>query len=104
MVSHKVETFPKGASKSGVIFKKVGQKVTHLFQTVKYSDQKSESQSGALFKKERHKVASFFKKGDESDAPVDRGIPVGAAKKLPRGGTTYCCEYQLLAVDFTKCR
>lgn len=38
-----------------------------------------ESQSGALFKKVSQKVASFFKKGDESDTPVDRGFPVGAA-------------------------
>ena len=38
-----------------------------------------ESQSGAFFSKVSHKVASFFKKGDESDAPADRGFLVGAA-------------------------
>ena len=38
-----------------------------------------ESQSGALFQMVRQKVASFLKKGDESDTPVDRGFPVGAA-------------------------
>lgn len=38
-----------------------------------------ESQSGALFQKVGQKVALFFKKGDESDAPADRGFPVGAA-------------------------
>ena len=47
-----------------------------------------ESQSGAFLSKVRHKVASFFKKGDQSDAPADRGFPVGAAEKiLPRGST-----------------
>ena len=38
-----------------------------------------ESQSGALFQKVRQKVEYFLEKGDESDAPVDRGFPVGAA-------------------------
>lgn len=52
--------------------------MTHLFQT-KFSGKKGELQSGALFKKVGQKVVSFFKKGDESDTPVDRGFPVGAA-------------------------
>lgn len=38
-----------------------------------------ESQSGAFFSKARQKVTSFFKKEDESDTPVDRGFPIGAA-------------------------
>ena len=71
-------TVPYGESKSGALFQKVSQKVTHLFQT-KFSGKKGELQSGALFKKVGQKVVSFFKKGDESDTPVDRGFPVGAA-------------------------
>lgn len=38
-----------------------------------------ESKSDVILEKVGQKVASFFKKGDESDAPVDRGFLVGAA-------------------------
>lgn len=79
MVSHKVEHFSKRWVKKWRHFGKGGSKSDAPFPNGKFLDKKGVPQSGALFKKVRQKVASFFKKGDESDTPVDRGFPVGAA-------------------------
>ena len=57
----------------------MGQKVTHLFKTVNSPAKKVSHKVEHFSKKVSQKVASFFKKGDESDTPVDRGFPVGAA-------------------------
>ena len=79
MVSHKVEHFSQRCVKKWRHFQKGGSKSDAPFPNGKILGKKGESKSGALFKKVSQKVASFFKKGDESDTPVDRGFPVGAA-------------------------
>jgi hypothetical protein len=66
----KWRTFSKGGSKLGVLFQKVGQKVTHIPLKENLSSKEVGQKVAHFFEKGVKKWSTFSKGAPKSDAPV----------------------------------